>query len=170
MMPLQIDNIINAWINELEHYSFEQLCAKPPGSWSLGQVYMHLVADTDFYLKQAKACFNSVDHLDEEASAIAKEMFLNNDFPDAIIEGAPSNAYLMQPESKEQLMKDLLNLKEELNRLGILIPQTIHKGKTKHPGLGYFSAEEWLQFAEMHFRHHLRQKKRIDAFLKVLGT
>ena len=27
-------------------------------------------------------------------------------------------------------------------------------GKTKHPGLNYFTAKEWLQFAEMHLRHH----------------
>jgi hypothetical protein len=39
------------------------------------------------------------------------------------------------------------------------------KGKTRHPGLLYFSAPEWLQFAEMHLRHHFLQKQRIDAFL-----
>ncbi len=165
MMPSQIDNIIDTWISELEHYSFEALCMKPAGNWSLGQLYMHLVGDTSFYIEQANGCLNSDEHLIEQASSTAQKMFLNNDFPDAIIEGAPSNAYIAQPESKEQLIKDLLNLKEEINRLSVLIPQTITKGKTKHPGLGYFSAEEWLQFAGMHFRHHLRQKKRIDAFL-----
>jgi hypothetical protein len=111
-----------------------------------------------------------MDHVAEEASPAAQTMFRNNAFPDMVIEGAPSNAYIMQPESKEQLVKDLLNLKEEMNRVGALISQTIALGKTKHPGLGYFSAEEWLQFAGMHFRHHLRQKKRIDAFLKVMST
>ncbi|HEV9036934.1 MAG TPA: hypothetical protein VGQ51_09945 [Puia sp.] len=38
-------------------------------------------------------------------------------------------------------------------------------GKTRHPGLHYFNSLEWLQFAEMHMRHHFRQKKRIDACL-----
>jgi hypothetical protein len=38
-------------------------------------------------------------------------------------------------------------------------------GKTRHPGLLYFSALEWLRFAEMHMRHHFRQKKRIDEAL-----
>ncbi|MES2372037.1 MAG: DinB family protein [Bacteroidota bacterium] len=164
------DHIINTWISELAHCSLERLRIKPPGSWSLGQVYMHLVADTSFYIEQAKACLNSSDHLTEEASPIAQIMFSNNDFPDEIIEGAPSNAYIPQPESKEQLIKELLNLKEEINRVGVLISQTTVSGKTKHPGLGYFSAEEWLQFAGMHFRHHLRQKKRIDAFLKVMDS
>lgn len=170
MLPGHAEHIINTWINELANYSFVQLCTKPPGSWSLGQVYMHLVTDTDFYIQQAKACWNSIDHFAEEASPGAKTMFLNDDFPDVIIEGAPSNAYIPQPESKAQLMKDLLNLKEEMNRVGVLISHTTVKGKTKHPGLGYFSAQEWLQFAGMHFRHHLRQKKRIDAFLKTMDN
>jgi hypothetical protein len=26
----------------------------------------------------------------------------------------------------------------------------------------FFNAPEWLQFAEMHMRHHFRQKMRID--------
>jgi len=40
-------------------------------------------------------------------------------------------------------------------------------GKSKHPGLGFFSASEWFQFAEMHLRHHLKQKERIDRFLQI---
>jgi hypothetical protein len=39
---------------------------------------------------------------------------------------------------------------------------TSSKGKTRHPGLLFFSALEWLRFTEMHMRHHFRQKKRID--------
>jgi hypothetical protein len=39
------------------------------------------------------------------------------------------------------------------------------RGKAGHPGLGYFSAAEWLQFAEMHLRHHFRQKERLDVAL-----
>jgi hypothetical protein len=40
--------------------------------------------------------------------------------------------------------------------------------ETQHPGLYHFSANEWYQFAEMHFRHHVRQKKRIDDYLKKI--
>jgi hypothetical protein len=161
---------INFWIGALEEYSFNQLCIKPPGSWSIGQMYMHLLADTVFYMEQVKNCLCNTDQITEEASPTAQSMFRNNAFPDIIIEGAPSNAYIAQPESKEQLVKDLLNLKKEMNRLGALISQTTTLGKTKHPGLGYFSAVEWLQFAGMHFRHHVRQKERIDAVLKTMGS
>ena len=93
-------------------------------------------------------------------------MLLNNDFPDEMLEG-PRNAYMPQPESKEQLMTDLLNLKTKMNNAATLISESPFHGKTRHPGiLNYFSANEWLQFADMHLRHHLRQKKRIDDFLE----
>lgn len=78
-----------------------------------------------------------------------------------MIEGAPSNALIPQPESKERLVNDLLKIKEEMNDLAAQIATSKFKGKTKHPGLNYFSAEEWLRFTDIHFRHHLRQKKRL---------
>ncbi len=42
-------------------------------------------------------------------------------------------------------------------------------GKSLHPGFRYLAADEWLQLAEMHLRHHFRQKTRIDDFLKQEG-
>lgn len=162
------NHVINIWINNLENYDFNQLCTKPSiTGWSLGQVYMHLIDDTNFYLEQIKLCLSSNKNNTEEASRAAKTMFLNNGFPDKIIEGAPSNLYTPQPGSKEQLRSCLMTLKDDFNKLAILVSKSLFEGKTRHPGLGYFNANEWLQFCEMHFRHHLRQKKRIDAFLKI---
>lgn len=164
------NHTINIWIKELEQYNFTQLIAKPsPNSWSLGQVYMHLIEDTNYYMEQIKICVSADDNVAEEALPAAKTMFLNNDFPNEVIEGTPPNSSIPQPGNKEQLMSSLMNLKDEINDIEILISKSPFKGKTKHPGLGYFNANEWLQFADMHFRHHLRQKKRIDDFLKING-
>jgi len=160
--------IVDNWIKALERYHFTQLYIKPsPAGWSLGQLYMHLIADTNFYLEQIEICTSTNDNANEEASPAAKTMLRNNDFPDERIEGAPSNSLVPQPASKGQLSSSLGRIKNEMNRLATLIAAGKYKGKTKHPGLGYFNAHEWLQFAEMHFRHHLRQKKRIDEFLKM---
>jgi hypothetical protein len=51
--------------------------------------------------------------------------------------------------------------------MNVTILKSPFHGKTKHPGLGFFNANEWLQFAEMHLRHHLKQKERIEEFLKI---
>ena len=128
---------------------------------------MHLIQATHFFIKQIHACVSNNDNLDGELYPEARSMFSNNDFPDTLLDGPPSNATTPQPESKEQLVTGLAKLKAEIQRAQILISQTSFKGKTKHFGLGYFTAGEWLQFIEMHFRHHLRQKKRLDEFLKL---
>ncbi len=158
---------LDIWINDLPGKTFEQLCVKPSSkSWSLGQVYVHLIENTLYYLEQAKVCLATNDHASDEMSDHAKEMFANNQFPDMLIEGPAENATTPQPTSKEELLLGMQNLKSEANRLANLMSVSAFKGKTKHPGLLYFNASEWLQFGEMHMRHHLRQKKRIEEFLK----
>lgn len=166
MLTKDFNNIIDIWIKELQQYDFARLCAKPaPTSWSIGQLMIHLIDDTNYYIEQLKICVSSDNNIFEESSPAAKRMFLNNDFPDEIIEGASANSLIQQPNNKEQLMSSLINVKKEISTVEVLISKSVFKGKTKHPGLGYFDAHEWLQFAAMHFRHHLRQKKRIDDFL-----
>ena len=168
MLLENFNHTIDTWINGLPTYNFSQLCKQPsPGKWSLGQLYLHLIRDTQFYLEQIRLCTMSNDHSTEEPVPFAKTLFAKNDFPDAMIEGGPSNAFIPQPDSKDQLMNGLLDLKEEMKQAYQLILNSAFIGKTHHPGLGYFSAEEWFRFAEIHFRHHLRQKKRIDTFLDI---
>jgi hypothetical protein len=58
------------------------------------------------------------------------------------------------------------NFETKCNELFVFNSQSSFKGKAKHPGLVYFSAIEWYQFAEMHFRHHFWQKKKPDALQK----
>ena len=84
--------VVDNWIKELERYHFTQLYIKPsPAGWSLGQLYMHLIADTNFYLEQIEICTSTNDNANEEASPAAKTMFRNNEFPDERIEGALSH-------------------------------------------------------------------------------
>ncbi|WP_411344324.1 hypothetical protein ACE3MZ_22635 [Paenibacillus sp. WLX1005] len=37
----------------------------------------------------------------------------------------------------------------------------------KHPRLGDLTAAEWFMLAEMHYRHHLHQKRRLDECLQL---
>ena len=160
------NHTIDIWITELEPYNFSQICHKSsPETWSLGQVIMHLIAETNFYLQQIKICLCGNENSNEEAASNGKMMFIKNSFPDQIIEGPASNMLVQQPQSKTQLLGSFKDLKDSFNEVNASILKSPYHGKTKHPGLGYFNASEWLQFAEMHLRHHLKQKERIDHFL-----
>lgn len=168
MSIVSFNETLATWQIALQEYTFEKLCAVPyDGSWSAGQLYRHLIDDTTFFAEQIRVCVSNNEHLEKKALPFAVKMLADNDFPDQAIEGSPDNAFIPQPESKEQLTKEMEALKINMNDAAFLIGTSPFKGKSKHPGLGYFSAEEWLQFAEMHLRHHLRQKKRIDAFLRT---
>ncbi|MEQ9102197.1 MAG: DinB family protein [Imperialibacter sp.] len=157
---------INYWLDELNRYEFEQMLEKPqPEKWSLGQVYMHLIDATGFFLSQVEACLQTNDHAEGEMSEVAKAMFANDEFPDKMIEGPPSNAATPQPASKEEIVREFEKLKERILALGH--SNSTKKGKTKHPGHQYFNADEWLQYAHMHFRHHERQKGRIESSLEA---
>lgn len=55
MLLNSFNHTIGFWIEALEEYTFEQLCAKPtPDSRALGQLYTHLVDDTNYYIEQIK--------------------------------------------------------------------------------------------------------------------
>jgi len=168
MLIEALDHTIDSWIKALDNYTLTQLCGKPsPSSWSLGQVYFHLADNSRFYIEEAKTCVGTDDHGDEQALPEGAAMLATNEFPDTMIDGPDTNVHIPQPNTKQELQNRLLELKAELSVLASLISNSQHRGKTKHPGLGYFSANDWLQFADMHFRHHLRQKKRLDDFLKT---
>lgn len=160
-------NTIDIWIRALDHYDIGRLLAQPgPGAWSLGQVYMHILDEADFQFNQIVTCLASNDHAMEECSDEAKAMFRRNAFPDRLIEGPASNAWVRQPGSKQLLADRLVALQERVRETDPLIAASLLRGKSRHPGLLYLNAGEWFQFSEMHFRHHLRQKARIEAFLE----
>ncbi|MET3877222.1 MULTISPECIES: DinB family protein [Chitinophaga] len=162
----QFNKTIDIWINHLNDYTLDMLRRKPgENSWSLGQVYLHIIEDTAWFVEQMHTCLllsnaNSEKEMHEDAKAI----FANNAFPDALMENPSNDPDSRQPKDKEELLQGLTDIKEEVNALySVDHPQA--DGKTEHPGLHFFNLLEWLQFAEMHMRHHLRQKQRIDEKL-----
>lgn len=162
----QFNETIEKWIAYLDDYTLEMLCRKPrPGSWSLGQVYIHIIDDTKFFVEQMKASPRNNINSEKEMHEDAKAIFSNNGFPDTRLNGPATNTHIRQPQSKDELRQGLLFIRDEAARWFSAFDPSTSAGKTEHPGLLFFSALEWLQFAEMHMRHHFRQKGRIDEQL-----
>lgn len=60
---------IQLWIDYLDDYSLEILCAKSDvDSWSLGQIYLHIADDTRWFVQQMRAS--------SEAIAMAKRKWM----------------------------------------------------------------------------------------------
>ncbi|KAA2243323.1 DinB family protein [Chitinophaga agrisoli] len=162
----QFNHTIDQWIAFLDDYTLEMLCQPPrEGSWSLGQVYRHIIDDTNYQVEQMLAAAASTANSEGEMRPDGQAMFLRNSFPDIMIEGPATGSYIPQPADKVILRQELLAIRKTVNDLHTSTDLNAAAGKTEHPGFRFFSALEWLQFVEMHMRHHLRQKQRIDGAL-----
>ena len=164
-----IQQAIDTWLEVVEKNPMERLLARPSGNtWSLGQLCNHLLESSEYFFEQVLICSSCDEHSEEAMSAAARILFRNNGFPDQLIEGPPSNAATPQPGSREGLVQAFKALSRQLAGIEARLSTSNCNGKTRHPGLNYFSAGEWLQFTWMHFRHHLRQKQRIEEFLDTI--
>ena len=162
----QFNYTIDKWISYLDQYTLEMLLQEPqPRSWSIGQVYTHIISDTSYFVEQMKICLATDSNSGMEKHEDAKIIFGKNEFPDMLLVGPSTYSSVPKPETKEELLHGLLSIKNEVNRLNAEFSFEKSTGKTERPGFLFFSAIEWLHFAEIHMRHHLRQKKRIDDVL-----
>jgi len=162
----RLRNTLNEWINGLGRYKEDELRIQPgPEQWSIGQVYSHLLSETNYFLSQVKYCLEHDENISEEMSEEGRQMFLRGEFPDVKIDRGPGLSDAIQPDNKQMLIDKFEKLQKEIDLIAGKKDLSDCKGKTRHPGLGYFNAMEWLQFSEMHMRHHFRQKQRIDEFL-----
>jgi DinB superfamily len=154
--------------SEITKYSDEDFSKKQTEeSWSIGQVYQHLIKGTMFFhSKFAEDALASNDNSGASKTMPGKISFLIGGFPPIKIKVPPTPEYTPpQPKSKEAVIEDFQKLKLILKDLGDKIDASSSIGKTKHPGFGYLTAMEWYKMIDMHFKHHLRQKKRLDQFL-----
>lgn len=175
MTITELENTVDIWIDALQKYDLAVLQTQPDqDSWSLGQVYLHILDDTSFYIEQAERCLCHRENQSEKMTDFAALLFSNNGFPDEKIEGDPlASRSIPQPTDKADLSEQMEQLKTRLTSLWKKVSEISDFGKTKHPGLDYFNAKEWLEFAEIHMRHHLRQKHRLEVALNLevpMGT
>lgn len=161
------NNTVNIWIKELDKFPFDLLLIKPDEkSWSLGQLYEHILEETLWYNEQIEISLLDREHLNDVTPETAQVLFDAGSFADKRFPGLPSIAdNVKQPSSKESLKAALEKLQKDTNVLSNKMQACKEYGKAEHPGYGYFDCYEWLQYSEMHMRHHLNQKARIENFL-----
>ncbi|CAH0122623.1 MULTISPECIES: DinB family protein [unclassified Paenibacillus] len=177
----KFEETVSGYIRELDGTSLDQLVWKPAeDEWSLGQMYMHLIRSAQFmHLRNAALCLEPNGSPEVSRAGKTKqgeELFQTGSFPPVRIRVPPSPQYTPpQPESKQQLAD---GLRETVRRMIEIEPaiasefdpvslarlepgKEIVRNTVLHPHFGGLNALEWFQLIEMHYRHHLRQKKRL---------
>lgn len=165
------ETTLGEWKNLIQEISSEDLYFKlAPEEWSLGQLFMHVIEESNYFLDQALSCLHNDLNSAERMTPEAEKMFAQNAFPDIRIKGDPVNASkVVQPYHVHQIDLYWDRLTDKVAKVKDALATNENPGKSQHPGLGFFSASEWYQFAEMHMRHHLRQKGRIMKGLSTQG-
>jgi len=176
------EETVNGYIRAVEHSELEQLLWKPAeDEWSLGQMYMHLIGSAQMMqLRNAALCLEpgeSPEGSQASKTVLGVALFRAGSFPPERVQVPPSPQYTpSQPESKEQLIE---GLRETTRRMTELEPriaavfdsvasaraessQQLAHRTVLHPRMGGLNALEWFQLVEMHYRHHLHQKLRLE--------
>ncbi len=165
----QFEKTAGVWLASLNQYSEEQFIKKPDAnSWSIGQVYNHLVAGTRLYqLQQIAQCLKGKQtERNADKRLPGKLTFFLGSFPPIRIKVPPSETYTpKQPVNIEAMKTGLEKLIKIMQKTEQKLSGVSDNSKTAHPAFGFLNAREWFHVIEMHFRHHLRQKKRLDRFL-----
>lgn len=160
------------WIKSLDNYNEGPFKRKPSeDSWSMGELYNHLIiSGLHFHIKNSKACIEKINGEPKGSKSFKGIMlFLMGGFPSVKIKSSLNDKYPPEIPEKVSEVKDklykLLKEMELLNREIIQLSKEDLKYKVKHPVHGYLNAIEWYKQVEMHFRHHQKQKERIEDFL-----
>lgn len=178
----KFEETVSGYIRELDGTGLEQLLWKPAeDEWSLGQMFMHLIRSAQLMqLRNAALCLGPDGGPEVSRAGKTKpgeDLFKTGSFPPDRIRVPPSPQYTPpQPESKEQLVDGLRDTVRRMVEIEPLIaskfaPVTqvrlepgkgIVRNTVLHPRFGGLNALEWFQLIEMHYRHHLLQKMRLD--------
>jgi len=165
----QFEKTSRFWLVSLNDYTEEQFARKPDeAQWSIGLVYYHLVIGTEhFHLRACRKCLKHGGEVIEGGKTLlGKIVFLFGSFPPVRFHFPPSERYTpKQPQNRAEMREGLLKLIETMRALAPQLDHASPVQKWKHPTFGMLNAVEWYRLIEMHFRHHLRQKARLDKFL-----
>jgi hypothetical protein len=157
--------VIDEYIKDLDNYTFEQILMKPSeDEWSIGQVYIHLwMSAKGFFFKKAEQCLSKEGtEQGKSRNWKAHMVFLMGRMPTVKVKMPEKVAVVpKQPESKEQLIAKLNEIKELSTVYIRRIPESDPSHRAKHPIFSYLNTAEWISLCNMHFRHHEEQKKRI---------
>jgi hypothetical protein len=163
----ELSEVIEQYHNSLQNYKVEDFEKNfEEGSWSMAQLYNHLFSSSNHWINskitncihQERGVPNA--ELTPEGSFILGRGYISHTKKVKIPDGLPQP----EPLPKAFFEKELENYSAYLQELVEKIENQIEPSfGTKHPFFGMLTAKNWLTFDLIHWKHHLRQQKEIEA-------
>lgn len=162
----QTHQAIDYWIDEFNRYDFDKIIMQPSeNEWSMGQVGIHLwMSAKGFFFKNAEKCLNKEGTEKGGSKKLGAHLIFTFKMLPPVKYEMPRQVAVVpkQPETKEQLISKLEDIKKMATEYIHRIPQSDPDLKIKHPFLGWLNTAEWITLCNIHCRHHMRQKARIE--------
>lgn len=162
--------LTESYLERMEAYSLEQLHRKPgEEDWSLGQMYLHLIQSALYMqFRNIELCRRGDVHPSPEQgkTEAGAAIIGSGSFPPIRIKVPATKEYTPgQPESKDAIRSGMAEVLAKLKELAPVLSSIPSDRLVEHPRLGFLNAVEWFALTEMHYRHHLLQQERLEAFL-----
>ncbi|WP_282942629.1 DinB family protein [Paenibacillus sp. RC67] len=164
---MSTQKLIEAYKSYLQSYSLNQLtCITEQGVWSLSQMYDHLILAALDYLDKVEMCAAAGKEQALGKTEDGENLYKLRGFPPIKIklpdgpENTPSNSG-----GKEDLNRGLDHVLQKWREWEGKVDTINPNYKVKHDGFGWLNSREWLDLVEMHFRHHLLQKRELEQKL-----
>jgi hypothetical protein len=134
--------------------------------WSLGQMYEHLQTSHSFFIYQVKNCLEQrKGQIGGEKTEMGENIYKYGTFPPIKVT-IPEKYRGPEPVAKplNEYAAILETMQADFQALVEPLEQNSGDYKTTHARFGMLNALEWYKSAEMHLRHHLRQKQELEEF------
>ena len=163
----ELSEVVEQYYNSLQNYTDENFEKTfNDESWSMAQLYNHLFSSSRHWINGKitnciylrKGVPNA--ELTPEGSFILGRGYISHTKKVKIPDGMPQP----EPQPKAFFEKELANYSVYLEELVKEINNQIEPSfGTKHHIFGMLTAKNWLTFDLIHWKHHLRQQKEIEA-------
>lgn len=163
----ELAQVVEQYYISLQKYSKEDFEKTfDDGSWSMAQLYNHLFSSSRHWINgKITNCINLKKgvpnaELTPEGSFILGRGYISHTKKVRMPDGMAQP----EPQPKAFFEKELENYSDYLQDLVEQINNQIEPSfGTKHPIFGMLTAKNWLTFDLIHWKHHLRQQKEIEA-------
>lgn len=151
----------------LEEISEEEFQLTPAeGVWSYSEVFSHIFKANLVSLIAAEQCINgTAEKVSTATHWMVRLILFFGRFPPGNYKVPASIADMTVKMSKEEARNLIIKFKSRLDGITPRVGRATKYHKVKHPRLGFFNAQQWFRFVEIHTVHHQKQLDRISDML-----
>lgn len=156
------------WLKELDYYGKNQFKTKVVESgWTIGQIYHHLLEYTrEYHFSAIEQCIQNRGVVTEKGKTFHGWLVFKSKAYLPIKYKSKPTLEPQQPIATEKVKDDFYRFLKVMYRLAKEIERTQPVSKVQHPVFGFLTANEWYFLIYLHFKHHLKQKHKLDRVVR----